>query len=95
VGDAALGAEAAGLEVRDLESLREHYSMTLRAWLRNVEAEWDRVVDTIGEARARVWRLHMTGSIISFDTGDVSVHQLLAVKPGPKGESGMPLTRPA
>jgi cyclopropane-fatty-acyl-phospholipid synthase len=94
VADAVLGAEAAGLEVRDVESLREHYAMTLGRWVANVEEQWPRVVEIIGEARARVWRLHMTGSKISFERGLISVHQLLAVKAGPDGESGMPLTRP-
>ncbi len=94
IGDAVLGAEAAGLEVRDLESLREHYAITLQRWVANVEAEWHRVVEVIGEARARVWRLHMAGSAISFERGSIDVHQLLAVKPGPNGESGMPLSRP-
>jgi cyclopropane-fatty-acyl-phospholipid synthase len=95
VGDAVFGAEASGLEVRDVESLREHYAMTLGRWVANVEGEWDRVVEVIGEAKARVWRLHMTGARISFDRGLISIHQLLAVKPGPGGDSGMPLTRPA
>ncbi|MDQ6910075.1 MAG: cyclopropane-fatty-acyl-phospholipid synthase family protein [Actinomycetota bacterium] len=94
VSDAVLGAEAADLEVRDVESLREHYAMTLSRWLANVEAQWSRVVDVIGERRARIWRLHMTGSIVGFERGSISVHQLLAVKPGPNGESGMPLVRP-
>lgn len=95
VAGAVAGAEAAGLEVRDVESLREHYSMTLRAWIRNVEAGWPAAVEAIGETKARIWRLHMTGSIVSFDAGLISVHQILAVKPGPDGASGMPLTRRA
>jgi cyclopropane-fatty-acyl-phospholipid synthase len=28
--------ERAGFEVRDVESLREHYALTLRAWLTNL-----------------------------------------------------------
>src|SRR5947207_9272400 len=30
-------AAAAGLEVRDVENLREHYTLTLRHWLRRLE----------------------------------------------------------
>lgn len=32
--------EGAGFEVRDVESLREHYARTLRAWVSNLEANW-------------------------------------------------------
>ena len=33
VGDSVLAMERAGFEVRDVESLREHYALTLRAWV--------------------------------------------------------------
>ena len=36
--------EEAGFEVRDVESLREHYALTLRAWVANLEANWDKAV---------------------------------------------------
>jgi cyclopropane-fatty-acyl-phospholipid synthase len=93
VADAVLGAEGAGLEVRDVESLREHYAKTLRAWLANLAEHWDEAVELIGETRTRVWRIHMTGSAVSFDLGTIGVDQVLAVKPGAGGRSGMPLTR--
>ena len=54
--------EQAGFEVRDVESLREHYARTLRAWVANLEASWDEAVRLAGVARARVWRLYMAGS---------------------------------
>ena len=31
-------AEQSGFEVRDLESLREHYALTLRHWVKRLEA---------------------------------------------------------
>jgi cyclopropane-fatty-acyl-phospholipid synthase len=83
----------AGFEVRDVESLREHYGMTLRHWLANLEAHWDEAVAQVGEARARVWRLYLAGSAVNFDSGELSVHQVLGVVAGPDGESGMPRTR--
>ena len=33
--------QASGFEVRHVESLREHYAKTLRAWVANLEANWD------------------------------------------------------
>ena len=36
------------LEVRHVESLREHYALTLRAWVANLEAHWDEAVELAG-----------------------------------------------
>ena len=36
--------EAGGLEVLDVEALRRHYALTLRAWVRRLEANWDEAV---------------------------------------------------
>jgi cyclopropane-fatty-acyl-phospholipid synthase len=93
VGDTVLAMEAAGFEVRDVESLREHYARTLRAWVENLRADWDRAVELVGERRARIWHLYMVGSAIGFEDGGISVHQTLAVRPDHDGASGMPPTR--
>jgi cyclopropane-fatty-acyl-phospholipid synthase len=85
--------EGAGLEVRDVESLREHYEITLRHWRRRLESNWDAAVRIAGEERARVWRLYLTGAAVSFHIGTVAIHQTLAVRPDARGASRMPLTR--
>jgi cyclopropane-fatty-acyl-phospholipid synthase len=85
--------ELAGLEVRDSESLREHYPLTLRRWVRNLESNWPEAVAEGGSERARVWRLYMTASARAFDRGGISVHQVLAAAPG--AAHGLPLTREA
>jgi cyclopropane-fatty-acyl-phospholipid synthase len=85
--------ERAGFEVRDLESLREHYSQTLHAWVDNLENSWEEAVGLVGEARARIWRLYMTASANGFDDGGLAVHQALGVRPEAGGSSGMPRTR--
>jgi cyclopropane-fatty-acyl-phospholipid synthase len=95
VGNVCLAMERAGLEVRDVETLREQYALTLRAWVTNLEAHWDAAVDLVGEGRARVWLLYMTGSAVGFENGELSIHQVLAVKPDDEGASHMPLTRAA
>jgi cyclopropane-fatty-acyl-phospholipid synthase len=87
------GMEDAGLEVRDVESLREHYARTLRHWVANLEAQWEEAVALVGAERARVWRLYMCGSVNGFEDGGIAVHQVLAVKPDGRGTSGMPSTR--
>jgi cyclopropane-fatty-acyl-phospholipid synthase len=93
VGESVLSMERTGFEVRDVESLREHYAKTLRAWVANLEDRWDEAVRLVGAARARVWRLYMAGSAIAFADGDIAVHQVLGVVPTATGSSGMPPTR--
>jgi cyclopropane-fatty-acyl-phospholipid synthase len=83
-----------GFEVRHLESIREHYALTLRQWVANLEADWEAAVAEVGEGRARVWRLYMAACAVTFTRAGVQVHQTLAVKPSARGGSGMPL-RPA
>jgi cyclopropane-fatty-acyl-phospholipid synthase len=78
-----------GLEVRHAETLREHYSRTLRHWVSNLEQNWDEAVAEVGTARARIWRLYMAGSSLAFATNDIQVQQVLAVRPD-GGNSGMP-----
>jgi cyclopropane-fatty-acyl-phospholipid synthase len=85
--------ERAGLEVRDVESLREHYEMTLRHWSRRLDAGWDEAVRIAGPARALVWRLYLSGAVVSFRLGTLALHQTLAVRPDPHGASNLPLTR--
>lgn len=95
VGEVVLGMEAAGFEVRDVESLREHYASTLRHWVRNLQQHWDEAVELVGEARARIWLLYMAASAVGFEDGGVAVHQVLGVATDEDGSSGMPRTRRA
>ena len=85
--------QEAGFEVRDVESLREHYATTLRQWVTNLESSWDQAVAMVGEGRARVWRLYMAASAVGFEDGGISLHQVLGVVADARGGSGMPATR--
>lgn len=93
VGTVITAMQELGFEVRDLQSLREHYALTLRAWVANLENEWDRAQRLVGPGRARVWRLYLAGSAIAFEHNRTAVHQVLAVRPHRSGESDMPATR--
>jgi cyclopropane-fatty-acyl-phospholipid synthase len=85
--------EDAGFEVRDVEALREHYGRTLRAWVRNLEQRWAEAAAVTSEGRARVWRLYMAASALSFERNRIGVNQVLAVRTADGGASGMPRTR--
>lgn len=91
VGRVVSLVQTSGFEVRHVETLREHYALTLRQWVANLEANWDEAVQEVGEARARVWRLYMAGSAVNFEAGRTLVHQVLAVPATDDGRSGMPL----
>jgi cyclopropane-fatty-acyl-phospholipid synthase len=85
-------AEEAGFEVRDVESLREHYALTLRHWARRLELRRDEALQVVGTPTYRVWRLFLSGSAYGFTTGPLNVYQALLLKPN-EGSSGLPLTR--
>ncbi len=85
-------AEEAGFEVRDVESLREHYALTLRHWARRLELRRDEALRVVDEPTYRVWRLFLPGSAYWFAAGALSVYQALLLKPE-EGRSGLPLTR--
>ncbi|MEU3343018.1 class I SAM-dependent methyltransferase [Streptomyces sp. NPDC006668] len=93
VGSTVSLLEKEGFEVRDVESLREHYALTLREWVANLEAHWDEAVKLTSPGRARVWRLYMAASAVGFENNAMGVNQVLAVRPGGDGRSGMPLRR--
>ncbi|MFE4609358.1 class I SAM-dependent methyltransferase [Streptomyces niveus] len=83
--------EEAGFEARDVESLREHYALTLRHWVRNLEEHWPEAVRATSPGRARVWRLYMAASALSFEHNRIGVNQILAVRPRESGDASLPL----
>ena len=92
VSEAGLTAENAGFEIRDVENLREHYALTLRHWVRRLEARQTEAVAATDEATYRTWRLYMAISARGFEAGNINVNQMLLAKPD-DGQSRLPLTR--
>jgi cyclopropane-fatty-acyl-phospholipid synthase len=90
VGSVVTAIQRAGFEARHLESLREHYALTLRAWSANLERDWEAAVADVGSARARIWRLYIAASAVNFEDGNTQVHQVLGIK-ADRGRSGMEL----
>ncbi|WP_040740333.1 SAM-dependent methyltransferase, partial [Nocardia tenerifensis] len=81
VGEVVLAMQRNGFEVRDVEALREHYALTLRAWVANLESAWEQAVSLTSEGRARIWRLYMAASALGFEDGGLGLHQVLGVVP--------------
>jgi cyclopropane-fatty-acyl-phospholipid synthase len=75
--EAMNAAERQGLEVRDVENLREHYAITLRRWVEGLRAHREQLLQHVSEATYRIWLLYMAGSSAAFRRGDIAVYQVL------------------
>ena len=82
VGDTVGFLERAGLEVRDVHGLREHYVLTVAGWLERFEANVERLTELVGEEVVRVWRLYLVGGSMAFRDGRMGVDQILMIRPG-------------
>lgn len=86
-------ATVAGFEVRDVENLREHYALTLRHWVRRLEAHHEEAAASVGEPTYRIWRAYMAGSARAFASGGIAVIQALLARPDRNGVVHIPRTR--
>lgn len=86
-------AERAGFETRDVESLREHYALTLRTWVQRLLHHRDRAIALTNDRIFRIWRLYMTASAYAFARGRINVLQTLLAKPDAEGRTEVPMTR--
>lgn len=93
VGDTLTFLQHAGLEVRDVHVMREHYVPTVRAWLATLEERFDEAVRLLGPGGARMWRLYLAGGALAFEENRMGVDQILLVRPTDRGRSRMPATR--
>jgi len=93
VGRLATVGERAGLEVRDIENLREHYTRTLQCWVERLEAQHREIVSLVGERTYRVWRLYVAGAALGFASGSTTLIQTLYAKPHAGGRVDLPPTR--
>lgn len=84
--------EDAGFEILDVEALRPHYAMTLRHWVRRLEARHAEALQIVPESTWRIWRLYMAACALQFEKGDVGVYQILVSKRN-GGLAAVPLTR--
>ncbi|WP_067691064.1 SAM-dependent methyltransferase [Nocardia jejuensis] len=90
VGDTVEYFESAGLEVRGVQALREHYVWTAHAWLRRLDERWDEVVALLGIEGARTWRLYLAGGALAFEQGRMGVDQILLRRPSASVSAQLP-----
>ncbi|EPG7016601.1 class I SAM-dependent methyltransferase, partial [Pseudomonas aeruginosa] len=84
--------ERRGFEILDVEALRPHYALTLRAWVNRLRAAEAEALRLVSPAVYRVWCLYMAACARAFEAGDVGVYRILATPRG-DGRWRVPLTR--
>ncbi len=89
IGNVTGALENAGLEVRLLESWREHYATTMHSWLARLDEQGQRGTAVLGDSRLRVWRLSLALATVGFERGRIGLHHVVAARPHANGRSGM------
>jgi cyclopropane-fatty-acyl-phospholipid synthase len=72
--------EQAKFVIEDVESLRMHYALTLRAWVARLEAHHAQALTHVNEATYRIWRFYMAACALEFESGDIGIYQILVTK---------------
>ena len=67
----------AGLELRGVQAMREHYAYTVSGWLERFEQNEARLTELVGVEAMRVWRLYLAGGMLAFREGRMGVDQIL------------------
>jgi cyclopropane-fatty-acyl-phospholipid synthase len=85
--------EETGFEVFDIESLRRHYALTLRRWVRNLQDKQEEALELVPETVFRAWVIYMAGCALAFEEGYLNVHQVSGSRSRAFGGTEIPLTR--
>jgi cyclopropane-fatty-acyl-phospholipid synthase len=80
IGLTTTNLERWGFEVRHVESMREHYYLTLKAWSERLYARRDEAIAEAGLTRTRLWLLYFALSCTGFWRGVLCDFQTLAQK---------------
>ncbi|KAI0567034.1 cyclopropane-fatty-acyl-phospholipid synthase [Gracilaria domingensis] len=86
-------AAAAGWEIRDVESLREHYALTLNRWHTRLEQHEKEAVELMGSESYRLWKLYLLSAGWGFASGLHTIYQTLLYKTTDDVAPQLPLTR--
>ena len=82
-------SEKVRLIATDVETLRLHYAITIRAWYANVLANRDRIVELFDERFYRFWTFYLAGAATSFEDGGMCNYQIQFARE----RTALPLTR--
>ncbi len=85
--------ESTGMEVHDVEGLRDHYGLTCQHWSQRLESNREQAIAEVGEEKYRMWQLYLAGVCMALTDGSARIFQTVASNKVGKGHSGMPPTR--
>jgi cyclopropane-fatty-acyl-phospholipid synthase len=71
-----------GLESLGMENLRSQHALTLQCWLQRFERNAQRIRETIGETKYRIWRVYLAGRAYASAAGRMSLYQIVGQKAG-------------
>ena len=89
LSDIAPFVERSALTSADIEVLRIHYALTLRAWNERFQRQRQRFVDSKGERFCRMWEFYLVVCQTAFEVGDLVVLQWVLSK----DNQATPITR--
>lgn len=72
--------ERNGFEVRDVESMREHYYLALKHWSESLYARQSSAISLVGRERVRLWLLYLGMSAMGFWRGAMYDFQTVSRK---------------
>jgi cyclopropane-fatty-acyl-phospholipid synthase len=73
----------------DIETLRLHYALTLRAWYSRVQMRRDAIIAMMDERFYRMWTFYLAGAAAAFESGGMCNHQYQLTR----DRRSLPLTR--
>ncbi|MFH1157240.1 MAG: cyclopropane-fatty-acyl-phospholipid synthase family protein [Pseudomonadota bacterium] len=73
-------AEATQFELLQAENFRVHYVKTLKDWIDRMERNRDRILSLVPEMVYRIYHIFFVGSLVSFNTQEISLVQNLFYK---------------
>jgi cyclopropane-fatty-acyl-phospholipid synthase len=73
-------SEKAKLIATDIEALRIHYALTLRAWYARVQANREAIVAMMDGRFYRMWTFYLAGAAAAFESGGMCNHQYQFVR---------------
>ena len=89
LSDLAPFVERAGLTSTDIEVLRMHYALTLRAWNERFQRHRQQFFESRGERFCRMWEFYLVACQTAFEIGDLVVVQWQLTK----DNQAAPITR--
>jgi len=82
-------SEKSRLIATDVETLRLHYALTLRAWYANTLAHEGEIVAMMGARFYRMWTFYLAGATAAFEYGGLGNYQIQFAR----SRHALPLTR--